>query len=370
MSGVDDPVPTRALPSSPQQNSVGRCFMNSDPAAVVPARDYGFFGPGSVAWQVWGHAASVLMGFSRSVTMEHLDPALAAATGRTGKIFTNPRSRTDNTLRYFYTIILGDSESAVMSSSALVRTHRMFGRGIEPLSGLRYDANEPESQMWILMCSWHSRLVCYEKFGPGKLSESDDVRYWSECAVFAELQTCDPHRVPRNRAEVDEYFDRKRQHAALSQVSQKAMKSLVDFNNIRPPGPVALVPLEWIAAVIVRAAVISALPRWAGKLAGFRQPRVIGSIAGLICRTVFRRLEDNLEAKLGIITSIAPSAALVMTPMLRRVPAERNVILTPHEAFDRYGLPTPNALRATLTDDVGRTATPFPPDDPSPRSGT
>ena len=30
----------------------------------------------------------------------------------------------------------------------------------------------------------------------------DESRYWAECVLAAELQTCDPAKVPRSRADV------------------------------------------------------------------------------------------------------------------------------------------------------------------------
>ncbi|MFJ6699529.1 oxygenase MpaB family protein [Streptomyces sp. NPDC091272] len=332
-------------------------------ADVQPARDYGFFGPDSVSWRVWGHIGSTLMGFSRSVTMEQLDLGLAAATAGTGKIINNPRGRAANTLQYFYTVIAGDSAAATVSSATLVRIHLRFGQGVEPLSGLRYDANSPRSQMWILLCAWHSRLVCYEQFGPGKLSEEDENRYWAECAVFSELQTVDSAAVPRNRAEVELYFQQKRGHAAVSEVSRNAMHHMVDFREIAPPVPRYLLPLEWLLAGVGRAAVISSLPGWARKLGGFRQPRIVGSLATGLCRFLFRRLEKKPAAKLRVIGSIAPTAARVMAPVLFKVPAEREVVLTPGEAFAHYGIDPPAELRAQLSPQEGWTIAPFPPPD-------
>ena len=40
--------------------------------------DYGFFGPGSPTWKVWT-SPTALIGFQRSVVLEHFDPHLAAA---------------------------------------------------------------------------------------------------------------------------------------------------------------------------------------------------------------------------------------------------------------------------------------------------
>jgi uncharacterized protein (DUF2236 family) len=56
--------------------------------------DYGFFGPGSPSWKVWT-APTALIGFQRSVVLEHFDPFLAAAVADSAGIYQDPRRRLD-----------------------------------------------------------------------------------------------------------------------------------------------------------------------------------------------------------------------------------------------------------------------------------
>ncbi len=51
--------------------------------------------------------------------------------------------------------------------------------GTEPVSGGRYDANDPQSQLWIHLTAWHSILYAYERYGPGPLSPTAEAHYWS-----------------------------------------------------------------------------------------------------------------------------------------------------------------------------------------------
>ena len=69
------------------------------------------------------------------------------------------------------------------------------------------DPNNPDQQLWILVTGWHSVLYAYELYGPGKLSEADERRYWADCAKAAEFQTIDPATVPRTRDEVRDLPD-------------------------------------------------------------------------------------------------------------------------------------------------------------------
>jgi uncharacterized protein (DUF2236 family) len=144
-----------------------------------------------VTWRVWSYPTSLTVGFQRAVVVEELDPALIAAVDQTGAVRYRPRTRYDRTLCYFATVAFGDARSAIEASNVLVKIHAK-AVGIEPLSGNRYDANHPESQLWIHLTAWHSILYAYERYGPGRLSAEDEARYWEECAVAAELQNATP----------------------------------------------------------------------------------------------------------------------------------------------------------------------------------
>ena len=136
-----------------------------------PAADYGFFGPGSVAWRVWMYPSSAIMGFQRAVTIEQLDPNLNAAVEASGGVRARTRTRYERTMRYFALVAAGDTASATKASDILVKVHSK-GIGIDPVTGGKYNSNSPESQLWIHMTAWHSILYCYEIFGPGGLRHS------------------------------------------------------------------------------------------------------------------------------------------------------------------------------------------------------
>ena len=132
--------------------------------------DYGFFGPDSPSWKVWASPTS-LIGFQRAVVLEHFDPFLAAAVADNAGIYSDPRGRLDRTLAYFLTVAVADGRTAVAVSDALMRIHARV-KGIEPITGTRYSANNPEAQLWIHVTGWHSVLKCYERYGPGPLSSA------------------------------------------------------------------------------------------------------------------------------------------------------------------------------------------------------
>lgn len=239
-----------------------------------PLLDYGVFGPDSVAWRVWTYPTTPTVAISRAVVVEELDPFLTATVNATSRIYNQPRVRLERTIHYFATIAIGDSLSAAKAAETLTKVHAHAGC-VEPVSGVWSDPNNPDQQLWILVTGWHSVLYAYELYGPGKLSESDERRYWADCAKAAEFQTIDPAAVPRTRDEVRDYFQRMRPRLAASEATQHAMQHLMDAEVFLPDLPAALAPLKWPARFLLRAGVIRMLPRWQRDLANTHQSAAV-----------------------------------------------------------------------------------------------
>ena len=172
---------------------------------VGPRPDWGFFGLESVGYQVWLYPTSALLGFLRAVSVEFLDPHLTASVLATDQVRQRTQLRYDRTLQYFAAILYSDAETMLKYSDMLMKIHSR-AHGTDPVTGKEFDANNPDSQLWIHMTAWHSILKMYEMFGPGKLSRERELEYWADCAKAAEFQTIDPETVPRSREAVLAYF--------------------------------------------------------------------------------------------------------------------------------------------------------------------
>ncbi len=319
--------------------------------AVEPHEDYGFFGPSSVTWKVWSYPTSLTVGFQRAVVVEELDPALIAAVDQTEAVRYRPRTRYDRTLRYFALVAFGDSASTIKASDVLVKIHAK-GVGIEPLSGNRYDANDPHSQLWIHLTAWHSILYAYERYGPGRLSIEEERRYWEECAVAAELQTCDPADVPRSREGIREYFAAMRPKLAGSEAAQAMMAHLLDAEVMLPPTPAALRPITWVAARMLRAATIATMPRWMRKMGGLRQSRLTDALIRLPIWAAFRLGALDSRLQLRFLPLLSPSTVAVVAPVLLGIEPRQPRTSTPAEARERHGILPPREeyarFRATV----------------------
>lgn len=309
--------------------------------------DYGLFGPDSVAWRVWGYPTSLTVGFQRSVVVEELDPFLLASVEATNKVRTQARTRYDHTVRYFATVAFADSRTAVKASEMLTKVHAR-NVGVEPLSGNTYDANNPDSQLWILLTAWHSVLYAYEVYGPGKLSADDERRYWEDCVTAAELQTCDPDKVPRSRAGIRDYFEAVRPRLAASEATQAMMDHLLNAEVMFPPVPAIFKPGAWIINRSLRAATIATMPRWQRQLADLHQSRLVDSAVVLPMRIAFRLAAASRSYQLRLLGMISPWTVPVVEPAIRGVVPRMPATLTPAEAFERHRVPTPREVYAQI----------------------
>lgn len=295
-------------------------------SASIRQSDYGFFGPDSPTWQVWT-APTALLGFQRAVVLEHFDPFLTAAVADMAGIYTDPHLRLDRTFAYFLTVAVGDGPTAIAASDALMRVHTK-ATGIEPISGKRYSANNPESQRWIHITGWHSVLKCYETYGPGPLSPAAESRYWADCALAAELQTCDPASIPRSRDDVRAYFAEVRPRLCVSERAHQGMHYLL--RTPRANGGLRL----WAGSRLIAPPVIASLPEWMRRLGGFDQPRLFDAAIRPATR-VAMRIGRSPSVRLTVLRGLMPGTARLFRQHLTAGEPARRETVTPAQVRER-----------------------------------
>ncbi|WP_141772859.1 oxygenase MpaB family protein [Mycobacterium malmoense] len=307
---------------------------------VEAAEDYGFFGPDSVTWKVWSYPTSLTIGFQRSVVIEELDPALVAAVDKTHEIYKRPRTRYDRTLRYFAMVAFGDSASTVKAADVLVKIHSK-AVGTDEVTGIRYDANDPASQLWIHLTAWHSILVAYERYGPGKLSPEEEKRYWAECALATELQTCDPSDVPGTRDGIRQYFDEMRPQLLGSDIAKQAMNHLLRAEVMLPPIPLLLRPGALVIAAFLRRGTLATMPKWMREMSGLPVNPVLDAAVVPVLRLAFKAVGMSTRLQLMLLQLLSPTTVEVAAPVLCSVPAKNRATTTPRLAQARFGFDPP-----------------------------
>lgn len=299
------------------------------------ALDHGLFGPGSVSWKVWS-APTSLVGFQRAIVLEHLDPLLAAAAADSGGMYRNPHGRFDQTFGYLLTVALGDARTAVRTAEAVTRIHTRV-TGTDPVTGRRYSANSPASQLWVHIVAWESMQTCYEAYGPGRLSDAEDRRYWAECATAAGLQTCGPADVPRSRTEVAAHYARLRPGLCTSERANDGMRYLL-WPPLRSVGP-RLGAVSRVTAALT----VATMPEWFWRVTGFPRPRPTAAAVRLT-RPLLRRavrLAGRPALAVPLTASIAPTCGHILREHFGARPPEREAVLTVEEARARYSARRP-----------------------------
>jgi uncharacterized protein (DUF2236 family) len=160
---------------------------------VVPATDLGYFGPDSVSWQVHKEV-TVLFGGARALLMQAAHPLVVAGASQTGMYERNPWRRLQRTLILTYTITFGTKAEAHEAADRINEVHTRIN-GIDPVTGLRYDALDPELLLYVHACLVDSALL-FEQLTVGKLDDAGRQRFHEEQMLAAELLLVPRDRIP------------------------------------------------------------------------------------------------------------------------------------------------------------------------------
>jgi uncharacterized protein (DUF2236 family) len=151
---------------------------------VIVTEAHGLFGPGSASWQV-NRETTVLFGGARALLMQAAHPLVLAGARQTGFYERNPWKRLDRTLRLTYTITFGTRREAMDVVEAVNRVHDGV-HGVDEVTGLPYDAKDPELLLWVHACLVDSQLL-FERLTVRRLDEAGRQRFHEEQAIGAEL---------------------------------------------------------------------------------------------------------------------------------------------------------------------------------------
>jgi uncharacterized protein (DUF2236 family) len=165
------------------------------------ADDAGYFGPGSVSWQVH-REVTVLFGGARALLMQAAHPLVVAGATQTGMVDRNPWKRLERTLILTYTLTFGTRAEAHAAADRINEVHARI-HGIDPVTGLRYDALDPELLLYVHACLVDSALL-FERLTVGRLDDAGRQRFHEEQMLAAELclvpRDLIPPTVPALRA--------------------------------------------------------------------------------------------------------------------------------------------------------------------------
>jgi uncharacterized protein (DUF2236 family) len=225
--------------------------------------DEGFFGPGSVVWRVSADPGSSVAGLT-ALMVQALHPLAMAGVDQHSFWREDPVGRLAATLKYEVTISFGDTEAARRASDRVRRVHEHV-RGVDPVTGQRYEAGDPALLLWVHAGLVISNIAAARLFGT-PLSAADTDRYIAEMVTAAELVGVPAAQVPASQEELDRYLDSVRPQLQCTPAASESMSYLLD-----PPGLDEAVAEIWQD---IRDGAVGALPDWAREMYGYAAPRL------------------------------------------------------------------------------------------------
>jgi uncharacterized protein (DUF2236 family) len=166
--------------------------------------DAGFFGPGSVSWQVH-RQTTVLFGGARALLMQAAHPLVIAGARKTGFYQRNPWKRLQRTLALTYAITFGTEAEARAAADHINAVHRSV-RGVDEVTRLPYDAFDPDLLLWVHGCLVESALR-FEQLTVGRLDDEGRESFHREQMVAAELLGLPRERIPPTVPELRRWMD-------------------------------------------------------------------------------------------------------------------------------------------------------------------
>jgi uncharacterized protein (DUF2236 family) len=162
---------------------------------------HGFFGPGSITWQV-NRESAVFLAAGRAALLQLAHPWVAAALAQHSNLLHQPVSRFHSTFRVIYTMLFGARAQAIEAAKQLYRRHTTI-RGELPQAvgahrrGEHYEANQVAALRWVHATLVDSAILAYEFILP-PLSPPDREQYYAESKRMAALFGIPAEALPRD----------------------------------------------------------------------------------------------------------------------------------------------------------------------------
>ncbi len=215
--------------------------------------DHGLFGPDSVAWRL--HADPVMLaGGLRALLVQALEPRAMAGVDQHSRYREDPWGRLRRTTQFVGLTTYGDTPTAEAACAKVRAVHERI-RGVDPVTGRAYAANDPDLLLWIHAVEVDSFVDAYRAYA-GRLSDADADRYVVEMARVAELVELPRGMAPQSLGELREYL-RGVPDLQVTPAAREGMRTI-----FFPPMPLQLRPL-W---GLVTAATVAIMPKDARRM--------------------------------------------------------------------------------------------------------
>jgi uncharacterized protein (DUF2236 family) len=173
------------------------------PGRREQGREHGLFGAGSVTWKVHSNPV-MLVGGLRALLIQALHPLAMAGVAQHSDFRADPLRRLRGTSAYVHAVTFEDARTARAAAARVKRLHRRV-KGVDPVTGRRFSATDPQTLLWVHCVEVHSFLAAYRAYG-GRLRAAEQDRYLAEQVLAARLMDIPAAIVPDSREAFRSYF--------------------------------------------------------------------------------------------------------------------------------------------------------------------
>jgi uncharacterized protein (DUF2236 family) len=205
--------------------------------------DFGYYGPGSVAWKV-NREWVVLLGGARAVLMQVAHPLVALGVSNHSDYMTDPFGRAERTFLRGEELIFGSTRLARRAARMINNQHKHV-HGFLPIDagdfarGTRYDARDPDLLLWVHATLVDTLLLSYKTF-VGPLTRAEEEQYYQESKVVAHLLGLLPEQMPPGVDDLERYLHEMIHSNRLAPTVQGRELA---WQTLFPPVPGSLRPL-------------------------------------------------------------------------------------------------------------------------------
>lgn len=217
--------------------------------ATSERRDDGLFGPGSATWRVHSSPAVALVGGLRSLITQSLHPLAMAGVAQHSDYRERPLKRLQRTAEYVAVVTFGDTEQAHAIAARVRRVHKRV-KGVDPVTGKHYSAEDPDTALYVHCTEVHAFLAAHRVYARDRLTAAEEDLYFEENVRAAELMGIPAAMVPDSVQAMHDYFASVRPQLCVSDSARDA----IDF-VVNPPRTAELLPYLVPLRVLSRAAV-------------------------------------------------------------------------------------------------------------------
>ena len=170
----------------------------------------GFFGPGSITWQV-NRESAVFLGAGRAALLQLAHPWVAASLAHHSNLLHDAIGRFHSTFRVLYTMLFGTRAQALAAARQLHRRHATIegqlpqAVGSHPRGEL-YQANQTSALLWVHATLLLSAVDAYNLVLP-PLTPAQRETYYAESKRMAALFGIPPTALPPDWTAFTRYTD-------------------------------------------------------------------------------------------------------------------------------------------------------------------